>query len=95
MKEQYHLYLSGRVQGVSFRYYTKKKADGIGVVGWVRNLPDGRVEVVCSGEKEEISKFIKWCQTGPKSARVDSIDLYKEKIDNNYLDFKIRYYEKY
>ena len=56
-----HLYISGRVQGVNFRYYTDQQAQIHGVRGWVRNLLDGRVEAVFEGDGTSVEKMIKWC----------------------------------
>ena len=76
-----HLLVSGFVQGVNFRYYTKKKADELDLVGWVRNLPDGRVEVQALGEKEQLAEFLSWCQKGPDFADVKHVGV--EWVDTN------------
>ncbi|MEM2478473.1 MAG: acylphosphatase, partial [Thermoproteota archaeon] len=68
-----HVYVSGRVQGVFFRYETKSLADRLGVKGWVRNLPDGRVEAVFEGEEETVMKMIEFCKKGPPGARVTDV----------------------
>ena len=70
-----HLWIEGRVQGVFFRASTRKKAQKLGVDGWVRNLPDGRVEAVFEGKQGEVNKAISWCNRGPRSARVEDVDL--------------------
>lgn len=69
----------GRVQGVWFRANTKEMAEKIGVVGWVRNMPDGSVEAVFEGEDEKVEKMIEWCRHGPPLARVDGIEVKYEK----------------
>lgn len=68
-----HLWVSGRVQGVAFRYETLRAAERIGVTGWVRNLPDGRVEAVVEGPKALVEALIDWCRRGPALARVESV----------------------
>jgi acylphosphatase len=70
-----HILISGRVQGVLFRAYTERLAGSLGLVGWVKNLRDGRVEVYCEGEKEKVEKLIEWCGNGPPSARVRDVEL--------------------
>lgn len=70
-----HLYVSGIVQGVFFRQTTKQQADALEVDGWVRNLPDGRVEVVAEGPRDRLEKLVAFCHRGPTFARVDSVDV--------------------
>jgi acylphosphatase len=66
------LFISGRVQGVNFRYYTQRKAQQWRLTGWVRNLWDGRVEAVFEGSEEAVHKAVSWCHVGPPLAEVDS-----------------------
>jgi acylphosphatase len=73
-----HLLLSGRVQGVWFRESTRRHADRLGVDGWVRNLPDGRVEVVFEGPPELVSAAVEWARSGPPHARVDDVSIEDE-----------------
>ena len=68
--------VSGRVQGVAFRWYTLEEARGLGLAGWVRNLPDGRVEVQCQGRTEDVSTLLAWLEQGPPAARVSGIDVH-------------------
>ena len=70
MKTRLHLVISGRVQGVCFRMYAQEEAESVGVTGWIRNCPDGSVEVVVEGEEQEIGEFLAWCRHGPPHARV-------------------------
>lgn len=65
-----HFLVTGRVQGVSFRYYTQQKAIELGVKGWVRNLADGRVEVMACAEPTALNRFNEWLQHGPPAAEV-------------------------
>ena len=70
-----HLVITGRVQGVAFRYYARHHAATLGLAGWVRNRPDGSVEAVIHGDDAAVASFISWAQHGPSSARVDHIDI--------------------
>jgi len=72
MKEK-HFLISGRVQGVGFRHFTTVKARNLGLKGWVKNLPDGRVEAVIQGEAEKINKMADLLRQGPPSASVREI----------------------
>lgn len=66
--------VSGLVQGVGYRYSTKQKAIALGIVGWVRNLPDGRVEATIQGEALSIDSMMKWFYEGPPAARVTAVE---------------------
>lgn len=68
-----HCLVSGTVQGVFFRASTKKEADKLGLSGWVRNLPDGRVEVLACGDRENVAHLQAWLQHGPKAATVTAV----------------------
>ena len=70
-----HVLISGIVQGVNFRYYTCQQADRLGVVGWVRNLLNGRVEAVFEGEQSAVENMLEWCREGPRSARVEHLEI--------------------
>jgi len=65
--------VSGRVQGVGFRWYVLKRAQELGVSGWVRNLPDGRVEAAASGDPEQLQAFEDALRRGPRFSRVDNL----------------------
>lgn len=91
MKVRAHVFVSGRVQGVFFRSYTKDEADSRGVTGWVRNLSDGRVEAVFEGEKEKVEEMIKFCKQGPPSAKVADIKVIFEDYTGEFKNFSIRY----
>ncbi|MGB9761499.1 MAG: acylphosphatase [Caldimicrobium sp.] len=83
--------ISGKVQGVFFRAYTKEEADKLGVKGWVRNLPDGRVEALFEGEDEAVNEMIKWCHKGSPSSKVTKVEVFEEPYVGEFKDFKIRY----
>ena len=91
VKAHVHLFVSGRVQGVFFRSETKNNADRHDVKGWVRNLPDGRVEAVFEGEKEAVKALIAFYKHGPSGARVTNIDLTWETYTGTFDKFKIKY----
>jgi acylphosphatase len=65
--------VSGRVQGVSFRWYTEEQARRLGVTGWVRNEPDGSVLVHAEGDDEAVDALVAWCRRGPSLARVSDV----------------------
>ena len=65
--------VSGRVQGVGFRWFVDREARTIGLVGWVRNNPDGNVEVLASGTEEQLAKLRKRLKEGPRASRVDEV----------------------
>lgn len=68
-----HVFISGIVQGVGYRYSTRQRATQLRVRGWVRNLPDGRVEAVFEGSKIAVEAMISWCHQGPPSAVVKDV----------------------
>ena len=65
----------GRVQGVWYRGSTREQAVRLGVCGWVRNLPDGSVELEAEGARDAVDRLVAWCRTGPAGARVDALDV--------------------
>jgi acylphosphatase len=70
-----HVVVSGRVQGVGFRYATRQRASSRGVAGWVRNNADGTVEAVFEGEPEQVDALVAWCRRGPAGARIDDVSV--------------------
>ncbi|HJH30067.1 MAG TPA: acylphosphatase [Methanosarcinaceae archaeon] len=84
------IYVSGRVQGVFFRQFTKEIAAHFGLVGYVRNLPDGRVRAVVKGSHENIERFVKQLRAGPRMANVESLDAKWYEPDESFDDFSIR-----
>lgn len=87
---QFHLFISGSVQGVGFRYFAKTTAEKIGIKGWVRNLYDGRVESVVQGNKESIEYLIQKYKNGPFLAEVKDIIIKEEKAVQKLERFEIR-----
>lgn len=86
-----HLFIEGRVQGVFYRASTRKKAQELGLVGWVRNLPDGRVEAWFQGDPQVVSTMVTWCYDGPDWARVENIDADEVPPDDSLSGFRVRY----
>ncbi len=72
--ERVQLTISGRVQGVFYRASTQAKAQELRLTGWVRNLVDGRVEVVAEGPRQALEALVAWCEQGPSYARVDMVE---------------------
>lgn len=90
MKVRAHILVKGRVQGVFFRDRTWKEAHKRSIVGWIRNLPDGCVEAVFEGEKENVGAMIDFCRVGPPRAKVIRVDVTWEKVTGFYDTFRIR-----
>lgn len=88
---QYHLFISGFVQGVGYRQFVKSNAQKLDITGWVKNLPDGRVEAVVQGKKDEVTKLIELCQKGPLLSEVESVDVREEEIEKDFSDFSIEH----
>ena len=87
-----HVKISGRVQGVFFRASTKQKAEQLGLKGWVRNTPDGRVEAIFEGEEHLIKYMLEWCNQGPPLARIDKVEVKNQNPTNGFEGFSIKYY---
>ena len=84
-----HVYVRGRVQGVAFRWYTQARAEELGLAGWVRNLPDGRVEAWIEGPPEPLDQMLAWLRQGPPAARVEGTDV-REREPAGLASFEIR-----
>jgi acylphosphatase len=85
-----HVYVSGEVQGVFFRDATRQRAGELGLDGWVKNLPDGRVEAVFEGPAEKVEEMIRWCEQGPPHARVESVDSEHGEARGDLSGFEVR-----
>jgi acylphosphatase len=81
--------VQGHVQGVFFRETTRRRALSAGVAGWVRNVPDGRVEAVFEGDREAVDALVAYAQEGPRGARVDWVDVEAEEPEG-LTGFEIR-----
>ena len=83
------VFISGFVQGVGFRYFVKKNAQDLGLTGWVRNTPDGRVEAIFQGRKEDIEKLISLCRKGPFLSEVKNVEVKWEEAGDKFESFEI------
>ena len=83
--------VSGRVQGVCFRAETQKQASQLGLTGWVRNLPDGGVEVLVEGEEQRVQQLMAWCRQGPPRSRVDRVEEFPETHTGEFNSFAITF----
>ena len=90
MKVRAHVYVTGVVQGVFFRFNTRTQAKMNGVTGWVRNLSDGRVEAVIEGDKGKVDQVIDFLRQGPPGSSVEDLDISWEKPSHRYTEFEIR-----
>lgn len=84
-----HAHVEGRVQGVFFRQQCRQEARRRDLIGWVRNLPDGRVEVWAQGPQESVDDLIEWLWVGPPDASVTGVQSDVEDLDPNLQDFLI------
>ncbi len=85
------IYVSGVVQGVGFRYFTRRVAKELGLKGYVMNLPDGRVYINVEGDEGRLEKFISAIKEGPPMAIVKGIEVRESKSGGEFRDFTIRY----
>ena len=86
-----HIVIEGRVQGVFFRAGTIEESCKLGLTGWVRNCPDGRVEAVFEGEINKIDQILEWCKKGPPGAVVRNVETIWEQATGEFDIFSIRY----
>jgi len=84
-----HLWIRGDVQGVGFRQHTRVRASALGLTGWVRNLPDGRVEVLAEGEDAALQALVEWCRRGPAMAEVSDVEVRWEPYRGEFAHFGI------
>ncbi|MGQ9470082.1 MAG: acylphosphatase [Candidatus Aminicenantales bacterium] len=91
MKARLHAFVSGRVQGVFFRDFTRRWARTLGLTGWVRNVFDGRVEVMAEGNQEALETFIEKLKEGPPAASVENVEVEWDEYRAEFFDFTIRF----
>jgi acylphosphatase len=85
-----HVFVSGLVQGVFFRQSAKRRARDLGVMGWARNMPDGRVEAAFEGDEPAVNALVDYCRHGPAYARVDKVEVSYETYKGEFNDFATR-----
>lgn len=89
MQKQIILKIYGRVQGVSFRDSSRRKARELNLSGWVRNEPDGTVWIVAEGEEEKLKELIEWCKNDSDYAKIDKVDAEWGEFTGQFNDFVI------
>ncbi|MGH9320790.1 MAG: acylphosphatase [Vicinamibacteria bacterium] len=89
--EAYVLIVSGRVQGVGFRWFTEREASRRNIHGYVRNLQDGRVEVWAQAERETLDEFCERVKRGPSASRVDRVEMRTVGVDESFSSFEVRF----
>jgi len=88
-KKAFHAIIDGRVQGVGFRYSAQRKAADLDITGWIRNNPDGTVEILAEGAPERLSAFLSWLRSGPSFAYVSKVDNKPVRPRGTYKNFSI------
>jgi acylphosphatase len=91
MTKRARIIVRGFVQGVGFRMYTQSEASRLGLHGYVRNLPDGAVEIVAEGPADAVERMIAWTKHGPPAAQVEDVDLEHTEPTGEFSDFSIRH----
>ncbi len=86
-----HLFVTGRVQGVGFRYFIQREAVRLGLTGWVRNVPDGRVEVDAHGERERLDDLLRAARRGPQLSHVTDVAAEWGSVESTASAFVIRH----
>ena len=84
-----HVFVEGTVQGVWFRESARREAEALGVTGWVRNLPDGRVEAVFEGTAAGVEAMVAWCRKGPANAKVERVQAWAEPPTSEFSSFAV------
>jgi len=84
-----HVYVSGQVQGVGFRSYIVRRAQSLGLVGWVRNLSDGRVEILAEGDGNRVEELLGFCRRGPPFSNVTHVEVLQEEPRSEFVRFSL------
>jgi acylphosphatase len=90
MATQVRILLEGRFQGLNFRYSTQERAKELEVVGFVRTLSDGRLEIEAQGEQKNLEALLEWCQQEPHGNQIKNILFRYDEVDKSYADFSVR-----
>ncbi len=88
---QYEITVSGRVQGVGFRYFALHRAQELGITGWAKNMVDGNVQIIAQGDEPTLKTFADFLRLGPTLSRVDKISIYKSEIITVFDTFSVKY----
>ena len=88
-QKRIHLLIRGRVQGVYFRASAQREARRLGITGWVKNRPDGAIELVAEGDEDAIKELSSWANHGPSAARVDQVDIRWRGYTGEFPEFQI------
>lgn len=87
---QARILIEGRLQGINFRFQTQDKAKQLGLVGFVRTLADGRIEIEAQGDKDSLEALLEWCQQEPHGSHIKSILFRYDQVTKSYTDFNVR-----
>ncbi len=87
-----HFIIRGRVQGIGYRWFVRESAEGLGLVGWVKNLRDGRVELVAEAEESILTQFLETIRTGPMKNFIAHVEVSWSSASDTFDEFEIRYY---
>ncbi len=89
--KRFHIIVKGKVQGVFYRDNTQKKASELGLNGYVKNLPDGTVEIIAEGDEDKLNQLVNFCKTNPGYSNVTIIEIKELKPSNEFNSFEVRY----
>ena len=89
-KTRAHVFIKGKVQGVFYRSWTKSTAQELGLIGFVNNLEDGRIEAIFEGEKEKVEEMVNKCKEGSRASEVTHVDVVWEEAKGDYVGFEIK-----
>ena len=87
--KQVQLFVRGRVQGVFLRASAQREAKRLGLTGWVKNRPDGAVEILAEGDEDALKELLGWANHGPSAARVERVDVRWRSFVGDFSDFRI------
>jgi len=87
--QAWHIVVSGKVQGVYYRVSAAKKAEALGVKGWVRNLPNGDVEMLAQADESKLKALFDWCHEGPRLAKVATVHRLKVPLNSKLVAFDV------